>query len=47
MYGMRLLGGSGLPTMQRPGGLMRPRGPIFLLFLLVITLLAIAYWGSG
>ena len=44
---MRLLGGTGLPTMRRPGGLMRPRGPVFLLFLLTLTLLAIWYWGTA
>jgi hypothetical protein len=33
--------------MQRPGGLLKPRSPVFLLLLLVLTLLAVWYWGSG
>lgn len=39
------LGRSGLPTMKRPGGLMKPRGPGFLLLLLVLTLAAMWFWG--
>jgi hypothetical protein len=38
-------GRSGPPTMQRPGGLMKPRSPVFLLLLLVLTLAAMWFWG--
>jgi hypothetical protein len=41
---MRLLGGSGQPTMRRPRGLMTPRGPAVYLVLLVLTLAAIWFW---
>jgi len=39
------LGRPGLPTMKRPRGLMTPRRPGFLLFLLVLTLAAMWFWG--
>jgi hypothetical protein len=41
---MRLFGGSGRPTMQRPRGLIPPRGPGFYLVLLLLTLAAIWFW---
>lgn len=41
---MRKLGESSLPTIQRPGGMMKPRSPWLLGFLLVLTLLAIWFW---
>jgi hypothetical protein len=41
---MRLLGGSGQPTMQRPRGLMTPRKPAVYLVLLVLTLVAMWFW---
>jgi hypothetical protein len=41
---MRLLGGSGQPTMRRPRGLMTPRSPAVYLVLLVLTLAAIWFW---
>jgi len=39
------LGRTGPPTMKRPRGLMPPRGPGFLLLLLVLTLAAMWFWG--
>ena len=43
---MRKLGEPSIPTMRRPGGLMKPRSPWLLLFLLILTLVAIWFWGS-
>lgn len=37
---------SGLPTMQRPRGLMTPRSPVLYLVLLVVTVAAIWFWSS-
>jgi hypothetical protein len=34
------------PSIRRPGGLMRPRSPAFLMLLLVLTLAAIWFWGK-
>jgi hypothetical protein len=39
-----MLNRRGLPTMKRPRGLMTPRSPAFLLFLLVLTLVAMWFW---
>jgi hypothetical protein len=39
------LGGPGTPTMRRPRGLLTPRGPVFLLVLLILTLAAMWFWG--
>lgn len=38
-------GRTGLPTMRRPQGMMTPKGPGFLLLLLVLTLAAMWLWG--
>lgn len=38
------LGRSGLPTMKRPRGLLTPRSPGFLVFLLLLTLAAMWFW---
>jgi hypothetical protein len=43
---MRKLGEPSIPTMRRPGGMMRPRSPWLLFFLLVLTVIAIWFWGT-
>jgi hypothetical protein len=43
---MRKLGEPSIPSMKRPGGLLAPRSPWLLGFLLVATLAAIWYWGT-
>lgn len=43
---MRKLDEPSIPTMRRPGGILKPRSPWLLFFLLTLTLIAIWFWGT-